>query len=132
MQILTDLGFPRRQRNERSSLTLLALLNLHPNQTWDAAAAPLMGITPIMNWFRERYGKTYKPNTRESIRRQTIHQFVNAGLVLRNPDDLNRPINSKDTVYQIAPSALALMQLYATAEWDIALLWPVILSDGKL
>ena len=121
LQILTDLGFPRRQRNERSALTLLALLDLQPDFKWDAAAAPLMGITPIMYWFSEHYGKTYAPNTRETVRRQTIHQFVDAGFALRNPDDANRAINSGDTVYQIAPDALALLRLYGTAEWDTAL-----------
>jgi len=80
-----------------------------------------MGITPIMNWFSEHYRKTYAPNTRESIRRQTMHQFVDARLVLRNPDDPNRAINSGDTAYQIAPEALALLRLYGTAEWDTTL-----------
>lgn len=80
-----------------------------------------MGITPIMNWVSVHYGKTYAPNTRETVRRQTIHQFVDAGLVLRNPDDPVRPVNSGDTVYQIAPEALAFLRLYGTAEWDTTL-----------
>jgi hypothetical protein len=54
-----------------------------------------------MSWLRERYGRDYKPNTRETIRRQTLHQFVDAGLVLLNPDDPNRPINSPNNCYQI-------------------------------
>ena len=126
LQILTDLGFPRRQRNERSALTLLALLDLRPDHTWDAAAAPLMGITPIMNWFSEHYGKTYAPNTRETVRRQTIHQFVDAGLALRNPDDPGRAINSGDTVYQIAPDALGMSRsmLKIEGEVGVALLEP--------
>lgn len=121
LQILTDLGFPRKQRNERSALTLLALLDLRPQRAWHTASAPLIGITPIMNWFSEYYGKTYAPNSRETVRRQTIHQFVDAGLALRNPDNPSRPINSGETVYQIAPAALALLRLYGTADWDTAL-----------
>ena len=121
LQILADLGFPRRQTNERSALTLLALLDMQPDYEWGAASAPLMGITPIMNWFSEHYGRTYAPNTRESVRRQTMHQFVDAGLVLRNPDDPQRAINSGDTVYQISQESLELLRLYGTAEWDTAL-----------
>ena len=120
-QVLADLGFPPKQRNERSALTLLALLDLRPDYTWNAATAPHMGITPIMNWFSDHYGKTYAPNTRETVRRQTMHQFVHAGLALRNPDDPVRPVNSGDTVYQIAPDALALLRRYGTAEWDTTL-----------
>jgi len=80
-----------------------------------------MGITPIMDWSREHYGTEYAPNTRETFRRQTMHQFVQAGLALYNPDDSNRPVNSPRAVYQVSPHALVLLQLYGTAEWDTAL-----------
>jgi BsuBI/PstI restriction endonuclease HTH domain/BsuBI/PstI restriction endonuclease domain len=121
LQILTDLGLPRAQRNERSALTLLALVDLRPDRTWDAAAAPLMGITPIMDWIREYYGKKYAPNTRETIRRQTMHQFVQAGFALYNPDEPARPVNSPHAVYQVSPDALTLLRLYGMADWDTAL-----------
>lgn len=129
LQILADLGFPRTQRNERSALTLLALLDLRPNRKWKAATSPLMGITPIMDWSREHYGKEYAPNTRETFRRQTMHQFVQAGLALYNPDDLRRAVNSPKAVYQVSPDALALLRLYGTAEWDLAL--PKYLEQWK-
>ncbi len=121
LQILADLGFPRAQRNERSALTLLALLDLRPNRKWKAATSLLMGITPIMDWSREHYGKEYAPNTRETFRRQTMHQFVQAGLALYNPDDPGRAVNSPKAVYKVSPDALALFQLYGRAEWDTAL-----------
>lgn len=121
LQILADLGLPRAQRNERSALTLLALLDLRPDRGWKAATSPLMGITPIMDWSREHYRTEYAPNTRETFRRQTMHQFVQAGLALYNPDDSNRPVNSPRAVYQVSPHALVLLQLYGTAEWDTAL-----------
>lgn len=121
LQILADLGLPRAQRNERSALALLALVDLRPDQDWYQAGAPLMGITPMMDWFREHYGKDYAPNTRETVRRQTMHQFVQAGLALYNPDDPTRPVNSPRAVYQISPDALALLRFYGRAEWDVAL-----------
>ncbi len=72
-QIIISLGLPRAQQNERSALCLLALLNLTPGTAWADAQNPLVGITPIMDWAREHYGKEYAPNTRETISRQTIH-----------------------------------------------------------
>jgi len=71
-QILLALGMPRAQQNERSALCLLALLNLTPGKRWSKAENPLVGITPIMAWAREHYDKEYAPNTRETIRRQSI------------------------------------------------------------
>ncbi|MGC1588180.1 MAG: hypothetical protein WA791_21155, partial [Rhodomicrobium sp.] len=74
LRVLSDLDMPRGQRNERSALTLLAILDLRTGKTWKEASAPLMGITPIMDWARDHYNRNYKPNTRESVRRFTIHQ----------------------------------------------------------
>ncbi|WP_207682441.1 BsuBI/PstI family type II restriction endonuclease [Desulfonema magnum] len=115
--ILKALGFPKPQQNERSALTLLAMLNIRPECSWDEALVPLMGITPIMYFCRDEYGKEYAPNTRETIRRQTIHQFVDAGLAIPNPDQPDRPINSPKWCYQISPEAYALIRTYGTPEW---------------
>lgn len=117
-QILQDLGLPRAQQNERSALCLLALIDLTPNRVWAEAANPLMGITPIMDWAREHYKKEYAPNTRETVRRQTMHQFVDAGIALYNPDNPARPVNSPKAVYQIAPEALSLLRTYGLKTWD--------------
>lgn len=116
-KILISLGLPRAQQNERSALCLLALLNLRPDRTWADAENPLMGITPIMDWVRDHYQKTYAPNTRETVRRQTMHQFVDAGLALYNPDKPDRPVNSPAAVYQIEPAALALLRSFGTPAW---------------
>lgn len=129
LQVLADLGLPRGQRNERSALTLLALLDLQPGHRWSDARAPLMGITPIMDWVRSHYGKGYAPNTRETFRRQTMHQFVQAGLALYNPDDAGRAVNSPRAAYQIAPAALELLRLYGTPQWDVAL--PIYLGQWE-
>ncbi len=117
-QILKDLGLPRAQLNERSALTLLSLLDLKPDTTWGNAAEPLRGISKMMDFFDEHYGKRYAENTRESVRRQTIHQFRDAGIVSINPDDPERPTNSGKTVYQIEPGLLKLLRSYGTEEWE--------------
>ncbi len=118
LAILVALGLPRAQQNERSALSLLALLNLTPDKSWQDAAAPLIGITPIMEFAAQHYGKKYAPNTRETVRRQTMHQFVDAGLALYNPDEPARPVNSPKAVYQIEPDVLALIQTYSTVKWQ--------------
>lgn len=116
-QIIISLGLPRAQQNERSALCLLALLNLTPGKAWADAENPLMGITPIMDWARQHYGKEYAPNTRETFRRETMHQFCDAGLVVANPDEPNRPTNSPKWCYQIEQAALELLRCFGTPAW---------------
>ena len=120
-EVLQELGFPRQQLNERSALTLLSLLDLKPDEPWTDACAPLMGITPMMEFFGHYYGRQYAPNTRETVRRHTVHQFAQAGLVVPNPDKPSRPTNSPKAVYQIEPSALKLLRTFGTIEWSARL-----------
>lgn len=121
LAILKAFGLPREQQNERSALSLLALLNLSPDKKWHEAESPLMGITPIMDWMKATYRKKYMPNTRETIRRQTMHQFVSAGIALYNPDDASRAVNSPHAVYQISPTALSTLSAYNTPRWGAKL-----------
>ena len=120
MSVLKALGLPTAQQNERSALTLLALLDLTPSKEWSAAASPLRGVTEMMTWFASHYGKTYAPNTRETVRKQTLHQFVQAGLVVANPDAPDRPTNSPHWVYRFEPNALAVVRQFGTRHWDRA------------
>lgn len=112
--ILVELGLPKPQLNERTALCLLSLVDIKPNDSWSECTSPLMGITPIMDWCNSHYKKYYAPNSRETFRRQSIHQFIEAGLCLYNPDDPLRPVNSPKTVYQIEGNLLALLKTYKT------------------
>ncbi|MEA5513564.1 BsuBI/PstI family type II restriction endonuclease [Nodularia sp. UHCC 0506] len=118
--ILKDISAPREQQNERSALCLLALANIQPVTPWNQATAPRRGITQMMDWFRDNYGKQYAPNTRETVRRQTMHQFVQMGIVVENPDQPNRPINSPKWCYQLHQQALSLLKSYGSENWEEA------------
>ncbi|HET6527783.1 MAG TPA: BsuBI/PstI family type II restriction endonuclease [Balneolaceae bacterium] len=118
LEIIKTLDLPRGQQNERSALTLLALIDVKPGDEWKNASEPLMGITPIMEFIEEHYGIKYAPNTRETIRRQTMHQFVDAGIAIQNPDDPLRPINSPKWVYQIESATLELIKTYGSKDWE--------------
>lgn len=117
IDVLEALGLPRQQLNERSALTLLSLLGLKPEDEWRDATAPLVGITPMMEFFAAHYGKRYAPNTRETVRRQSVHQFVQAALIVPNPDKPSRPTNSPKAVYQIEPTVLKLLRKYRIRTW---------------
>jgi adenine-specific DNA-methyltransferase len=88
-----------------------------PQKRWSDAEAPMLGITEMMEVFRNRYGKRSAPNTRETVRRFTVHQFVQMGLVVANPDDPRRPVNSPENRYQAAPTLLKLARAYGAPAW---------------
>jgi hypothetical protein len=121
LDILGRLGLPSAQRNERTALCLLALLDLTPNKEWSAATAPLIGITPIMDWARLNYKADYAPNSRETFRRESMHQFIEAGVCLYNPDNLGRPVNSPKAVYQIESSLLTVLRQFGAAGFESSL-----------
>jgi len=120
-RVLRALNFDAERANERSALVLLALLDLAPGKDWSAASNPMMRTVEIMDWLRAHYGKDYKPNTRETIRRQTLHQFVDAALVTLNPDEPRRAINSPKNCYQVQPAALDVLQTFGSGDWEAGL-----------
>ena len=111
-QILRDLGLPAAQQNDRSALTLLALAALGPRTSWSDAERPMLRVVDVMNWIRTKYRRKYAANTREAIRRQTIHQFEQARLLDLNPDKPERPTTSGKTVYQLTPETLSVLRRY--------------------
>jgi adenine-specific DNA-methyltransferase len=119
-KILGLLGLPKAQQKEGSALTLLALANLGPKSKWTAVERPLLRTVDIMEFMRARYGKDYKPNSRETIRRQTIHQFEQARIADRNPDDPSRSTNSGLTVYQLTEDAARVISAFGTPTFDKA------------
>lgn len=115
--LLKELGLPKAQQNERSALTLLALLDLKEESSWSEAKKRAIRIHDILIFIQKNYKKQYAENTRETIRRQTIHQFEQAGIVIRNPDYPLRPTNSPNTVYAISDDALKAIKKYKTRAW---------------
>ncbi len=117
-EILRSLGLPGKQQNERSALTLLALAHIRPNGSWKHAQQPMLRIWDIMGFMRDEYGKRYAANSRETIRRQTIHQFEQARIVDRNPDGPSRPTNSGKNCYALTKDAIRVLKAYKTPLFD--------------
>lgn len=76
----------------------------------------------MMAFAGEAYGKPYQTGSRETFRKHTLHQFIDAGLVLYNPDDPRRAVNSPRACYQVDGTALELLRTYGTLAWSRALL----------
>jgi type II restriction enzyme len=126
-QVLEALGLPKKQQNDRSAYILLALCYLKEEDKWSKAKAISMSVVGtrenpkyegIMRFITEIYKKQYAENSRETFRRQTLHQFVQAGIVFHNPDNPLLPTNSKDNHYRISPEALKVIKSFDTKNWN--------------
>lgn len=74
-----------------------------------------------MDWLATTYNKQYAPNTRETFRRQVLHQFVQARLADYNPDNPSLPTNSPRAHYKLTEEALTVIHTYGTDGWDASL-----------
>lgn len=115
--LLKALGMPPAQYNDRSAWVFLALANVQPSDDWSKASAPLLPTFQIMEFIRNQYGKDYKPNSRETIRRQSLHQFEQARIVDRNRDNPERATNSKDNNYSLNQPILDILPAYPDGDW---------------
>ena len=120
-EILRALGMPPAQHNRMSGLTVLALCELTPDTPWSAAKRTPCTVTKgIMDYLREYYGAEYAPNTRETFRRQVLHQFVQGRIADYNPFDPGLPTNSPNAHYAITEAALEVVRCYGTDGWNSA------------
>jgi hypothetical protein len=117
-EILKTLGLPPAQYNEMAALTFLAICNIKENDSWVNATRHSLGVTKgIMIFVNDNYNKTYAPNTRETFRRQVLHQFVQARVVDYNPDEPNLPVNSPKAHYALTKEVLEVVKAYGTKNW---------------
>jgi hypothetical protein len=118
-EILKTLGLPPAQYNEMAALTFLAICNIRKNDKWENAIRQSLGVTKgIMTFVNKNYGKNYAPNTRETFRRQVLHQFIQARIVDYNPDQPGLSTNSPKAHYAISNAALNVVKSYKTNIWD--------------
>lgn len=117
LTVLGELGMPNEQLNERTAICLLALLDLTKDRAWVDAQNPKLGIRAILDFARGKYKRPYAENTRETIRDESIKPLVSAGVVMHNPDDPSRAVNSPKNCYQVEPDALTLFRTFGKPTW---------------
>ena len=120
-KLLIDIGMDAERSNERSALTLLALAHMDENTTWMDATGEMYTTREIMDWIRDRLGIEYAANTRETIRRFTLHQFIAGGAVDYNADDPNRATNSPKSNYRITPKLLDVIRVIGTERYEYSI-----------
>ncbi|MFQ5612223.1 MAG: BsuBI/PstI family type II restriction endonuclease [Anaerolineae bacterium] len=130
-EVLKALNLPSAQQNEISALTLLVLAQLSEETPWSEAKRQSLRIHDMLLEIKGRYGREYAENTRETIRRQVIHQFEQASIVVRNPDEPTLPTNSPRTHYALSDAAIRTIRKYKSEGWADAV-QSFIESQGAL
>ena len=118
--------FDEKRTNDMAARTLLSLLNLREGDTWDQATNNRIGVRGLMDWMRNNLDYQIAENSRETVRREVLHQFVAAAFCEHNDDDPNRPTNSSKNVYRVSPNVLNVIRMYSgsdanSSEFTIAL-----------
>lgn len=112
--IIIALGMPERQQADLCCYSLLAMLNVGPDTAWSDATNEWIRIHDILQFTKESYEVTYAENSRETFRKQAMHQFRNAALI----EDNGKATNSPNYRYRITEETLGLVQSFGTDEWD--------------
>lgn len=116
-QFLKAVGMPATQHNERSAYTLLALANLKPTSDWSEATNEWIRIAEIRDFLENTYKKVYAMNSRETIRKQTLHQFRDAALI----EDAGEDTNSPNYSYRLTKETLELVRTITTEDFESSL-----------
>ncbi|MBQ1994379.1 MAG: restriction endonuclease [Lachnospiraceae bacterium] len=112
-EILKDCGMPVQQQNDISAYTLLTLAEVDPEMEWAQATNSWKRIHDVLEFASEKYEKTYAENTRETIRKNCMHQFREGAIV----EDNGKATNSPNYRYRITYETLELIRSYNTESY---------------
>lgn len=116
-EILKAIEMPERQQNDISAYTLLALAHIRQNNDWSQSSNEWIRIHDIIRFINVNYDVKYAENTRETIRKNVIHQFRDAAIV----EDNGKSTNSPHYRYRLTEEFLNLIQDYNSLQWDNSL-----------
>ena len=128
-RLLKLFEFDEKRANDMAARTLLSLLNLHEGDTWDQATNNRIGVRGLMDWMRNNLDFPIAENSRETIRREVLHQFVAAAFCEHNDDDPDRPTNSSKNVYRVSPNALSVIRMYSGSNDDTSSEFRIALEE---
>lgn len=128
-RLLKLFEFDEKRTNDMAARTLLSLLNLREGDTWDQATNNRIGVRGLMDWMRNNLDYQIAENSRETVRREVLHQFVAAAFCEHNDDDPNRATNSSKNVYRVSLNALSVIRMYSGSNDDTSSEFRIALEE---
>ena len=111
--LLCALQVPPEQQADVCCYALLAMANLREPDSWSEASNHWIRIHDIISFTRDAYGVFYAENSRETFRKQAMHNFRNAAFI----EDNGTATNSPNYRYRLTDEMLALICLYGSDGW---------------
>lgn len=111
---LRIIGMPAKQQADLCCYALLAMCNVGESTAWSAATNAWIRIHDILAFTKENFDVEYAENSRETFRKQAMHQFRDAAL----SEDNSKPTNSPNYRYRITQEALELIKSYKSSSWE--------------
>lgn len=112
--ILQSIGMPDKQQSDLCCYALLAMCCIDKSTPWCNATNTWMRIHDILQFTKDSYQIVYAENSRETFRKQAMHQFRDAALTADNGEATNSPKYK----YRITEEALKLIKSFESKKWD--------------
>lgn len=103
---LKEIGMPVQQQTDICAYALLTLANITPADSWKDATNAWIRIHDVLEFSSLNYNKVYAENTRETVRKNCMHQFREGALI----EDNGKATNSPNYRYRITSETLLLIQ----------------------
>lgn len=96
----------------------MALARVSDQVPWSKATRESYTLRKgIMDYVGDVLGNPYAENSRESFRRQVLHQFVQGGVCLYNPDSAALATNSSLSHYKLSKEAWNACKAFGSLGW---------------
>ena len=120
----TCLHFPPAQHNEISACQRYCHVAFPDLALAEAPRSESQTISSFMALQGALRKEVCPEHKRGTVRRQVLHQFVQAGIVVYNPDHPNLPTNSPHAHYALTPEVLSVIQTYSDPRLEGSLQYP--------
>ena len=116
-EFLKMIGMPKAQQTDLCCYVILSMAGIKPGMSWSEASNDWLRIHDMIQFANTHYGSTYAENSRETVRKQALHQFRIAALV----EDNGVATNSPNYRYRLTDETLQMLKTLQTPAWQKSL-----------
>lgn len=112
--ILKELNVPNKQQSDLCCYVLLAMADIKETDDWNNATNNWIRIHDVLSFTKTVYNISYAENSRETFRKQAIHNFRNAAFI----EDNGKATNSPNYRYRLTDEMLQLICSFGSSNWE--------------
>lgn len=114
-KFLQTIGMPQTQQTDICCYTILALANIKPNMSWASTSNEWLRIHDIIQFVNTFYDMNYAENSRETFRKQALHNFRTAALI----EDNGKVTNSPNYRYRLTQEIVKILRSTETSDREV-------------